>query len=341
MKSTTRLRGPKAALAALSVLSLLGLAACGSDEPDSALAEGGWEDIVAAAKDEGSVTIYSSQGQTQLDELGAAFKDEYGIDVEVVRGIDPELQPKIEAEKQTGKAVADIYISSLRPTQEAFAEQGYYTAPEGTTFDELDVMQGDEIFDVDATVLTFAWNTDIYSGKVDSYEDLLDPAFKGKIGVPEPTSATFVDFYLYLESLHGEEFVEKLAAQEPKIYPGALPAAEALSSGEIGAAVYVEPQVDQQEAGAPVDFGFEPERWAAVFYGGILADAPHPNAAQLLADFMLTEKGQEAIARKAASVRENVPGTFGTLDSVRRIDYSALTEDVVTDYQKKWNSLFR
>ena len=329
-------------LAVLSVLSLLGLAAaCGSDDPESTLATGGWDAIVEAAKKEGSVTIYSSQGQTQLDDFAAAFEKEYGIKVEVVRGIDPELQPKIEAEKQTGKAVADVYVSSLRPTQETFADQGYYVAPEGPTFDEVDVMQGDEIFDVDATVLTFAWNTDLYPGKVESYADLLDPAFKGKLGVPEPTSATFVDYYNYVTSLHGEDFLEKLAAQKPQIYPGALPAAEALSSGEIAGAIFVEPQVDQQKAGAPVDFGFEKEKWAAVFYGGILADAPHPNAAQLLADFMLTEAGQEAIARKAASVRPDVPGTFGTLDTVRRIDYAALTPEAVAEFQKKWNKLFR
>ncbi|KRB76361.1 hypothetical protein ASE01_15320 [Nocardioides sp. Root190] len=339
MNNTHRLRR---SIAALSVLSLLGLAAaCGSDEPDSTLAEGGWDSIVEAAKKEGSVTVYSSQGQTQLDDFAAAFEKEYGIEVEVVRGIDPELQPKIEAEKQTGKTVADVYVSSLRPAQETFADQDYYVAPQGPAFEELDVMQGDEIFDIDATVLTFAWNTDLFPGKVESYADLLDPAFKGKLGVPEPTSATFVDYYNYLTGIHGEDFLEKLAAQDPQIYPGALPAAEALSSGEIAGAIFVEPQVDQQEAGAPVDFGFEDEKWAAVFYGGIIADAPHPNAAQLLADFMLTEAGQEAIARKAASVRPDVPGTFGTLDSVRRIDYEALTPEAVTDFQNKWNKLFR
>jgi len=338
MKSTHRLRRT---FAVLSVLSLFGVAAACGSEPDSELATGGWDEVVKAAKKEGSVTIYSSQGQTQLEELGAAFEKEYGIKVEVVRGIDPELQPKIEAEKQTGNAVADVYVSSLRPAQDTLAEQGYYVAPVGPTFDELDVLQGKEIFDVDATVLTFAWNTEKYSGKIDSYTDLLDPELKGKIGVPEPSSATFIDFYNYLTELHGDDFLEKLAAQEPKIYPGALPAAEALSSGEISAAAYVEPQVDQQKAGAPVDFGFEKERWAAVFYGGILADAPHPNAAQLLSDFLLTEAGQKAIARKAASVRPDVPGTFGTVDTVRRINYDALTPDDVTAFQKKWNKLYR
>jgi iron(III) transport system substrate-binding protein len=339
MKTTNRLR---TTLAALSAFSLLGLAACGSDEPDSALAEGGWDSIVTAAQEEGSVTIYSSQGQTQLDELGAAFKEEYGIDVEVVRAIDAELQPKIEAENQTGKQVADVYVSSQPSIQKAFAEQGYYAAPEGPTFDEVDAMTGgDEVFDIDATVLTFGWNTDKYPTGLTSHEGLLDPALKGKIGVPEPSVSTMVDYYQWLEGLYGEDFTEKLAAQDPKIYPSALPIAEALASGEIAAAMFTEPLIDQQAAGAPVDFGLEESPWAAVFYGGIVADGPHPNAAQLLSDFMLTEEGQAAIARKAASIRPDVPDTFGTLDTVRRIDYDALTPEVVTEFQTKWNSLFR
>ncbi len=39
-----------------------------------------WDAIVAAAQDEGKVTIYSSQGLDQLNDLGKRFKDEYGID---------------------------------------------------------------------------------------------------------------------------------------------------------------------------------------------------------------------------------------------------------------------
>ena len=58
-----------------------------------------WDAIVAAAQDEGKVTIYSSQGLDQLNDLAGRFNDEYGIDLEVVRDIDSALIPKVEAEQ--------------------------------------------------------------------------------------------------------------------------------------------------------------------------------------------------------------------------------------------------
>ena len=53
-----------------------------------------WEAIVTAAQDEGKVTIYSSQGLDQLNDLAERFNDEYGIELEVVPrhrlGADPQ-----------------------------------------------------------------------------------------------------------------------------------------------------------------------------------------------------------------------------------------------------------
>src|SRR5215207_9479261 len=75
----------------------------------SAASSAEWDAVVAKAKDEGKVTIYSSQGLDQLNDLAAKFKAKYGITAEVVRGIDSELVPKVEAEAKTGNRVADVF----------------------------------------------------------------------------------------------------------------------------------------------------------------------------------------------------------------------------------------
>lgn len=332
----------RVSLASVGLLATMGLAACGgSDEPKSSVADGDWDAVVEAAKEEGTVTLYSSQGAAQLEEFAAGFKEKYGITVEVVRDIDANLLPKLDAEIRTGSPSVDVVVNSTESAVEGYSESGAFVKPIAPVFDEVDVMRGDHHFDVDATVITFAWNTEAYDGTLESYEDLLDPALKGKIGVPEPTVPAFVDFYLYLEELYGEDFSAKLAEQEPQVYPGALPAAQALSSGEIAAAIYVEPQIDEQAAGAPVDWGFEDKQWSAMFYGAIVADSPSPNAAQLLVDYMLSVEGQSKIARKAASIRPDVPGTVATTDTVHRLDTDKITAEVVQEYQAKWNDLFR
>src|SRR6185503_5368975 len=65
-----------------------------------------WDAIVAKAKNEGKVTIYSSQGLDVLNDLAAKFKAKYGITLEVVRGIDSDNIPKVEAEASTGNRTA-------------------------------------------------------------------------------------------------------------------------------------------------------------------------------------------------------------------------------------------
>ena len=311
------------------------------------ISEADWDAIVTAAQDEGKVTIYSSQGLDQLNDLAERFSDEYGIELEVVRDIDSALIPKVEAEQQTGSGIADVIAQASAAWSEQRGAEGWFVAPVGPAFDDPAYDRAANVsdngfFTSSAAVLTFGWNTDQYPTGLTDYSDLLDPELAGgRIGVIEPAAPSIVDFWLYLEENYGEDFVTQLAAQEPKIYPSSLPMAQALTSGEISAGSFVQVLVDEKEQGAPVDSGLADQVWGARFNTSILQTAPHPNAAQVLANFMITEPGQEAIARKAASVLPDVPGTVTTVDKVRVQDLSILTEDFVAEYQAKWNDLFK
>ncbi len=311
------------------------------------ISEADWDAIVAAAQEEGKVTFYSSQGLDQLNDLAQRFSDEYGIELEVVRDIDSALIPKVEAEQQTGSGIADVIAQASASWSEQRGAEGWFVAPVGPAFDDPAYDRAANVSDTgyftsSAAVLTFGWNTDQYPSGLTDYSDLLDPELAGgRIGVIEPAAPSIVDFWLYLEENYGEDFVTQLAAQEPKIYPSSLPMAQALTSGEISAGSFVQVLVDEKEQGAPVESGLADQVWGARFNTSILQVAPHPNAAQVLANFIITEPGQEAIARKAASVLPDVAGTVTTVDKVRVQDLSILTEDFVAEYQAKWNDLFK
>jgi len=324
-------------------------AGCGgsteSDTGASAKAPGTWAETVAAAEKEGKVTIYSGQGTEQLEDLAARFEKKYPkIDAEVVRAVETDLAPKVEAEARTGKGIADVFVMTDRAWLDA--NKATFVAPRGPAFDDPAYNRAEHQFDgnyflIDATILTFAWNTERFAGKLNDYSGLLDPALAGgKIGIVPADGAARVDFYQYLAENYGEDFLEKLAAQRPRVYPSALPMAQALSSGEIAAATMVEPQIDEKKAGAPVEWGLAQPAWGARFHGALLESAPHPNAAQLLADFMITPEGQAAIARKAASVLPDIPGAVDETKNVRKPDPANLTPDKVRDYQARWNELF-
>ena len=323
-------------------------AAAGGGEADAALAE-----LVAAAQEEGSVTIYSSQGLDQLNALGAAFEEEYpGISVEVVRATDADSIPRVETELATGTSGADLGIFAAQAWIETQAAAGSWVDPTASpqlaglgAYDAAQYFHEGNYFEVGAAVLTFAWNTNDVPDGLAGYADLLDPELAGRIAVIDPSiSPAVVDFYLWLEETFGADYVEQIAALEPRIYPSALPIGEALTSGEVSAAIYAAPGqlVPAAASGAPVDFGIDDAgAWAARFYGVIPASSDSPNAAALLADFMVTAAGQEIVQANAGSVLPDIPGTLITNDRVRQMDLAAMAPEPAAAYVEQWNSLFR
>ncbi len=218
------------------------------------ISEADWDAIVTAAQDEGKVTIYSSQGLDQLNDMAERFSDEYGIELEVVRDIDSALIPKVEAEQQTGSGIADVIAQASAAWSNNEVPRAGSSRPVGPGLRRPGLRPGRQrlerhgYFTSSAAVLTFGWNTDQYPNGLTDYSDLLDPELAGgRIGVIEPAAPSIVDFWLYLEENYGEDFVTQLAAQEPKIYPSSLPMAQALTSGEISAGSFVQVLVDEKD----------------------------------------------------------------------------------------------
>jgi iron(III) transport system substrate-binding protein len=324
-----------------------------AEENAGAEAEAAYADLVAAAQEEGSVTVYSSQGLDQLNALGAAFEEEYGIPVEVVRGTDGDNIPRIETELATNTSGADLVVTAAQVFMETQAEAGSWVDPTASPqlaglgdYDADQYMHDGNFFEVGAAVLTFAWNTDDVPDGLTDYADLLDPELAGgRIAVVDPAIApVLVDFYLWLEESFGEDYVPALAAQDPRIYPSALPIGEALTSGEVSAAAYAAPVqlVPAADSGAPVDFGVsEAGAWGARYFGAIPKSSDSPNAAALLADFMVTAEGQELVQGASGSVLPDIPGTLVTNDQIRITDLEATTPEAAAAYVEEWNSLFR
>lgn len=327
---------------------MLATAACGggSGEPKAA-ATGGWDDVVAAAKEEGKVTLYSSQNPANLDALKAAFEKAYPeIKMEHVRNVDADNSSKIEAEKQTGRGTADVYVTATGSWIEEVAVPGDYAVDvRGPSFEEPaynaeSSLQDDKFFLTSAAVLGFGWNTDILPSGVKTYDDLLNPKLAGKIGITKPTSGSYVDFYKFVEKNAGEDFLPALADLKPRIYPSTLVISQALTSGELGAALVVNPLIAEKESGAPVDWTLPDPAWGARWKGMVLSSSPHPNAAQVLADFMVSESGQIAMSKGYGSALPGIKGAVANAQDVPEQDLSLQTPEAVAAYQKEWSALF-
>lgn len=304
------------------------------------------QSLIDKAKQEGSVAIYSSQGTDQLNDVAKRFQAKYGVRVDVLRDVDANIEAKVNVEHDSKKGIGDVVVVSDKAFVDTKGQAGYFVPATGPDFDnpaynKAQNMTSSGSFVISAAVFAFGWNTQAVPGGMKSYLDLLDPKLKGKIGVPDPAvSPSIVDYYFYLQEQLGPDIVSKLAAQKPQIFPSVLTAAQNLTSGQISGALAVQPLVDEKTSGAPVDFKVPSPAWGARFFGSVTSVAPHPNAAQLLADYLVTMDGQQAIARKAGSALPNVPGATIDVSNIRKPDPTKLTPAAVAAFRADFKKLF-
>ena len=121
---------------------------------------------------------------------------------------------------------------------------------------------------------------------------------------------------------------------------------QALASGEVWVAPMAASNIlTEKEKGAPVDFALPENPFGVPWYSHVLASAPNPNAAQVLANFLITPAGQEAISADYLSVLPDVPGTgvpgsTVTAQDVELGDPDTLDPESVATDQAAWEKRF-
>src|SRR6266508_3173524 len=189
-----------------AVLALVASTASGAHRQAAAASASGkpsaaaWNAIVAKAKAEGSVTIYTIGAPTGYAALAAKFREIYGISVTVNRQVDNVLVAQINAEESTGKAVADVWVAAAKPLVLGALQHKWVVDAVGPNFfakryDRTKMLLG-KAWITGSSLLGIAWNTQAYPQGVKDLPDFLNPAFKGKLSIPDPRiSPSNVDWY--------------------------------------------------------------------------------------------------------------------------------------------------
>ena len=254
--------------------------------------------LYAEAVKEGKVVVWSPLEVTLQEKMAVAFARRYpGIIVEAFR-IQP--GPAIEravTERNAGRTTVDIIdpnVSYLPLLFERGLVEPYPWAkvfgipPEQLMFDSRAIV----ICEYDYPI---SFNTNLVQpGELKSWNDLLNPRWRGKIAV----EARGLQFSI-LSQKWGEaptiSFVKNLLNQKPILTKGATPAAEALASGQV--AVAVGPMGSRMtqfhEEGGPVEWARVGPIPALVVTIVPIRGGPHPNAARLWAAFWATEEAQK------------------------------------------------
>jgi iron(III) transport system substrate-binding protein len=326
--------------------SVLGKLASG---PPRAATAKQWATIVAAAKKEGSVTLYTSQNPALLAQTAKDFQSKYGISVTINRQIDSTLTTQVNAEVTSGNVKDDVLVIASKPLvlgaqkpQNDWAVNAVGPDLYAKGYDRAKFGGPGKANVVGLAILGISWNTSLYGKTIKDLPDVIDPSLKGKIGIVSPSAPSLVDWYLWVQQTYGKSMLTKLAAMNPKIYVSSLPMEQAVISGEISAGTFTPTSaLDDKANGAPINYVIPKgaKDWNAPWWGMVLKKAPHPNAAQLLIDYLVTKEGQKSSQRHLGAVIKNVPDTFYV--EPRQQNLLLLTPQKVTEFQNYWNGLFK
>ncbi len=337
-----------------AILSLLGGA--GAAEPKQNW-QREWEKILEGAKKEGQVTVYISG----YDKVLPQFEKEYPeIKLVSVTGRGSQLAQRMLAERRADKFLADVFNAGgvtthgqlhmakvLDPIKPAlilpevidpsnwYQKKHHYTDPEG---------QYVFSYVASATYGSISYNTKLVDPKgFKSYWDLLNPKWRGKIiardvRTPGPGSGNARLFYHHPEI--GPSFVRKLFGEmDVTLFRDYRQGPDWLAVGKFSICFFCDVDISKQQ-GLPVDT-FGPEAFKEG--GGLVQQfgtltlvnrAPHPNAARVFINWLLSRKGQIALQKTLVhsesppdSLRidiskEDVPLISRRMDGVTYIDTS-------------------
>ncbi|MBI2185210.1 MAG: extracellular solute-binding protein [Thaumarchaeota archaeon] len=270
--------------------------------------------LVAAALKEGAVTIYSIRDQEDMVLLAQEFQKKFpGIKVNFLTARSPELLSKISAELKAGQSTWDIYDdsgSALDVAVEMGATQPYvskqYTKE---NFPLLDP-RGHVSF-YGATVITVIYNTKVVKKSdlegIKTWADIpgLAAKYPGKVLMDHPSragpgtrSAGELKVF-WNDDAKWNNYMNSLKALNPRLFKSTGEIARLVISeeGAIGIPGLVHDVLQSKDRGAPLDL--IPITPVILNPSAVLIskNAPHPNAAKLLLEYMLSPDGQELYSR--------------------------------------------
>jgi iron(III) transport system substrate-binding protein len=300
------------------------------------------ERLIAGAKREGSVTVYTSAASDDVAALAAAFEKKYGLKVQVWRSSSENILQRSVVEARGRRFDADVFETGVIAMESMQRERllQEINSPALSEVIPAAIPPHREWIGTRYNIFSAAYNTGLI--KPDEvpkrYEDLLDRRWKGKLGVEAEDSDWFGAVVEQLGEQRGLKlFRDIVAANGVSVRKGHTLLASLVVSGEVPFALdaYAYKLEQLRKSGAPLAWFVMPPGVARFEAVGVARRAAHPHAAILFFDFMLTD-GQEILLQRDffPASRKGKPAPGGTaltfIDAAKGLDEN-----------NKWNRYFR
>jgi iron(III) transport system substrate-binding protein len=295
--------------------------------------------LIEGAKKEGVVTIYSSVTVDDMKVLSAAFEKKYGVKLQAWRASSESILQRAVVEYRGGRYDVDAIETSASDMESLHRERLFQEVKSPHIADIVPAALrphrewiGDRL-----NIISAAYNPNLVK-KQDlpaSYDDLANPKWKGKLAIEADDSVWFGA----LANELGEQktirlFRDIVRTNGLSVRKGHTLIANLIVSGEIPFALTVYHYKAEQlkNSGAPLDWYVLPPGLARFLGTGVMRRAPHPHAAVLFLDFMLSDAQQLLLDRDFTPTNMKVK----PLD----IPFKVIDPAQVLDQGDKWQKLY-
>ena len=316
---------------------------------DAAEAGAEWQRIVVAAKKEGKVVIGAPPGNDLRNEVQAVLKKRFDLDSEFIQAPGPNLMSKIVAEKQAGAVSVDAFLVGPCTGNTLLKSDLFEPLTAAMILPEVkdsakwfgghlwaDNQTGKNLLYSFVAQVTpsLYYNTQLVKPQeVRSYNDLLDPKWKGKIGLRDPrVPGGGLAMWAFLLDMKGEEYIKKLAQQDMFVGRNARQIADALAKGNLALTI----GVGYRDFDAFLDANLPVKHLPTLKEGtyvsggngivGVIKGAPHPNAAKVFFNWLLSREGQELHGKTAQQPTRRLDVDTKGLDGQAAKDVMTLDE---------------
>ncbi len=297
--------------------------------------------LLLQAKREGTVVVYTSLATKESMPLARAFEKKYGIKVELWRATSDKVVQRTVTEGQARRHVVDV-VETNGPEVEMIAREKLLAEFFSPHLAELppNAVAPSRLWVTDRlNFFVVAYNTAKYKREDIPlhYEGFLQPKWKGQVSIEASDAEWMAAVIKALGPERGTRLFEKLAAMRPDIRKGHIMLAELVGAGEVPVAltVYNAEVESLKRRGGPIDWvPVEPVvgRPQGI---GLAKEAPHPAAALLFADFVLSAEGQELF-----NTMGRVPVSLKVKSPLNNFAYTMADPGTVLDESEKWEAMW-
>jgi iron(III) transport system substrate-binding protein len=297
--------------------------------------------LADAARKEGELMVYTSIPVDDMAVLTAAFEKKYGVKVHVWRAGSEKVLQRSVTEARANRFDADV-IETNGPELESLHREKLLQEVKSPYLADLitpAILPHREWVGTRLNIFSLGYNTRLVK-KEDlpkSYQDLLNPKWKGKLGVEADDLDWFAGTIGELGEAKGLKLFRDLVATNGlSVRKGHTLLTNLVISGEVPIAltVYNYKAEQMKNKGAPIDWFVFAPAIARPNGVSVMRHAPHPNAAVLFFDFMISD------AQPLLLKRDYVPTSKKVDTKLNKMPIKFVDPRIVLDENDKWSKLY-